>query len=752
MHSLLKKLKKNHSPRNIHKAQFLLSLCMGICFLYAPPSYAKVVAVAPEITNYQLQCDEVFACPAVIDRRVDFWITVFHKWKKQNRVLHDSRRPERVYMVLDTEDMCRRKNPKGEVKSGLKVVKKRLDELANLISSGAGQARLKKHPYYKLFPNADVKYIKAGKDSIRCQSGNRELFSEALNNFQIYKPYVLDALTQQNLPKDIQYLPFVESSYNPKAFSFAGAAGMWQIMPSTARSLGLQLGTSVDERLEPEFATLAAAKYFRESIDRLSKTAEEGNHSILPKDINPFVITSYNYGVRGMQRAIDQVGTDYERLLKEYKSRSFQIAVRNFYASFLAARHVAQNQTVFFPELQINPVVPKVDRIVLPKPLTAKQILSSLNIPKKQLQELNPGITYRVWKNQRAVPTGYQLKVPFRDEGWQSEAAQLQRLKGVTQGSGSGDSGRRHKVRKGQTACGIAQRYKVRCKDLISLNKLNRKAVVKIGQRLKIPGGVQKYRETKIVKASQELRERLASQTIVNSNLTETDKASAGNLSDQSINTAQALSLEKPVDIDIQIPKLSDIKESEHSVSGNVVASESRPVKTEKLPIESQPNNQPEKISTSRQENKPVASKVVNLDTKIYQTNGRYWVKALPSESIGLYADWSGIGTTRKIRQLNKLSGKAQIKVFQKVFLPKFSEQTKSDFQLNRNEYHLELQLQYFQRFVVSKVIQRSAKKNETMWSIAKNNRIPMWLLMQYNPQIRAGSKIRIPIIKPKGK
>ena len=223
-------------------------------------------------------------------------------------------------------------------------------------------------------------------------------------------------------------------------------------------------------------------------------------------------------------------------------------------------------------------------------------------------------------------------------------------------------------------------------------------------------------------------------------------------MSDQSVNTAQALSLEKPVDIDIQIPKLSDIKESEHSVSGTVVASESQPTKTEKLPIESQSNNQSEKISTPPQEDKPVASKVVNLDTKIYQTNGRYWVKALPSESIGLYADWLGIGTTRKIRQLNKLSGKAQIKVFQKVFLPKFSEKTKSDFQLNRNEYHLELQLQYFQRFAVSKVIQRPAKKNETMWSIAKNNRIPMWLLMQYNPQIRAGSKVRIPIIKPKGK
>ena len=729
LYLLFKKLRKKRILKNFSKSQLVLKLFASTCLFYLTPSYAKVVAVAPEIPDYQLQCDAVFSCPAIIDRRVDFWIEVFHKWKKQNRVLHDSRQPERVYMVLDTQDMCSRKNPKGEVKLGIKVVKQRIDELVVLISNNADQKRLKKHPYYKLFPNADIDYIKKAKDSIRCQSGNQELFTQALNNFQIYRPYILNALSQQNLPEDIQYLPFVESSYNPRAFSFAGAAGMWQIMPRTARSLGLQLGASVDERLEPEYATLAAAKYFRESIDRLSKTAQEGNHSTLPKDINPFVITSYNYGVRGMQRAINQVGTDYERLLKEYKSRSFQIAVRNFYASFLAARHVAQNQATFFPELKINPLVPEVDRIALPKPLTAKQILSSLKVSKEQLQELNPGITYRVWKNQRAVPTGYQLKVPYRQAGWQSEIERLNQLKGVTQGTGGGDSGRRHKVRKGQTACGIAQRYKVRCKDLISLNKLNRKAVVKIGQRLKIPGGVQKYRETKIVKASQELRKQLAAQPVASSNQTE------------SLNTAQALSLEKPVDTEVQTAQSNTAKVNKSPVSGATIVSQSESPVAQKSPV---------KNVNSTQENEPIPSKVVNLDTNIYTEGGRYWVNALPSESIGLYADWLESGTTRSIRQLNKLSGTAQIRVFQKVFLPKLSESAKRDFQLSRNEFHLELQLQYFQRFTVSKVIERPAKRNETMWSIAKNNRIPMWLLMQYNSQIKPGSKLRIPIIKPK--
>ena len=721
---------------------------------YSASVNAKVVAVAPEITDYQLQCDEVFACPQIIDRRVDFWINVFYKWKKENRILHDSRQPERVYMVLDTKDECRRKNPKGEVRLGIKVVKKRLQELQNLIETGADEKRLQKHPYYKLFPNADASYIKDAQDSIRCQSGNQEMFKQALKNFQKYRPYIINALQAQNLPLDIQYLPFVESSYNPKAFSFAGAAGMWQIMPRTARGLGLQVGSSIDERFEPEFATLAAAKYFRESIDRLSKTAQEGQHSTAPKDINPFVITSYNYGVRGMQRAIIQVGTDYERLLMEYKSGSFQIAVRNFYASFLAARHVAQNQATFFPNLQLQQQTIAINRIALPKPLLAKQILPALKVSKKELKELNPGITYRVWKNQRAVPTGYILKVPYKSSGWDAESAKLKTLKSVS--NGKGDSGRKHKVRKGQTACGIARRYKVSCKNLILLNKLNRKAVVKIGQRLKIPGGVQKYRLTSIVKASQELRLQLASQTVASTQV----EASAANepaVQNETVNTAEALSLEQTPAITAPIqpneqqkqvaaqskqPSGVDKKQlAQNDIQTNIKPSSpaqtAQPIQTK--PVDEKPSNAPSELG-----------QVINLDTNIYEGNGRYWVNVLPSESLGLYADWLGIGSSQVLRRMNKLGGKADIDVYQRIYLPPMVNQQKQDFKLSRSEYHLELQLQYFQRFKISIVKKRKVKVNETMWSISKNNRIPMWLLMQYNKEIKRGKTVRIPIIKAK--
>ncbi|MCP4231322.1 MAG: lytic transglycosylase domain-containing protein, partial [bacterium] len=156
------------------------------------------------------------------------------------------------------------------------------------------------------------------------------------------------------MSEDILYLPFVESAFNPKAYSSAGAAGLWQIMPRTGRTLGLQLNATIDERFDPESATWAAARYLRNSTDSLTKLAKEIDPNISDSAINPFVITSYNYGVSGMRRAIRQFGPDYITVLNKYKSASFRTAVRNFYSSFLAARYVAQNFEKYFGDFRAD--------------------------------------------------------------------------------------------------------------------------------------------------------------------------------------------------------------------------------------------------------------------------------------------------------------------------------------------------------------------------------------------------------------
>ena len=262
-------------------------------------------------------------------------------------------------------------------------------------------------------------------------------------------------------------------------------------MPATGRTLGLSVDNRIDERYDPRSATYAAALYFRNSVDDLSETAFENGHSIQAKNLNPFVITSYNYGVRGMQRAIKQVGLDYERLLTEYKSPSFQIAVKNFYASFLAARYVAKNSELFFEDLMDarSKTTFSYSSETLDRATSAKRLVKSLGIKSELLEELNPALRSVIWKHKALIPKGYNIRLPFRENGWQQSLAAVYALPREVEKPGFVW----HRVKKGESACAIAERYKASCRALISLNGLNKRATIYSGKRIKVPsrtGGI----------------------------------------------------------------------------------------------------------------------------------------------------------------------------------------------------------------------------------------------------------------------
>ncbi|MDZ7897297.1 MAG: transglycosylase SLT domain-containing protein [Arcicella sp.] len=79
--------------------------------------------------------------------------------------------------------------------------------------------------------------------------------------FPLYEKY----LKKYGLPDELKYLSLIESGLNPKVISRAGAGGLWQFMPKTARlDFGLRIDEYVDERFDPEKATEAACKYMRQ--------------------------------------------------------------------------------------------------------------------------------------------------------------------------------------------------------------------------------------------------------------------------------------------------------------------------------------------------------------------------------------------------------------------------------------------------------------------------------------------------------
>ncbi|KRO59465.1 MAG: hypothetical protein ABR98_03690 [Cryomorphaceae bacterium BACL7 MAG-120910-bin2] len=121
-------------------------------------------------------------------------------------------------------------------------------------------------------------------------------------------PQMRDILREEGVPDDFIYLAVIESGLLP-VVSPAGAAGFWQIMPGTAKDLGLEVNEEVDERFHLEKSTRAAAAYLKNAHARFGSWT--------------LAAASYNMGMAGLQRQMDRQAetTYYDLLLNEETKR-----------------------------------------------------------------------------------------------------------------------------------------------------------------------------------------------------------------------------------------------------------------------------------------------------------------------------------------------------------------------------------------------------------------------------------------------
>jgi membrane-bound lytic murein transglycosylase D len=147
-----------------------------------------------------------------------------------------------------------------------------------------------------------------------------------------YGAFMRRTLREQGVPEDVLWLALVESGFDPTIHSPVGAAGLWQFMPEGARIYGLTVDRWVDERLDPERSTIAAARYLSDLHRRF------GNWEL--------AFAAYNMGYGGLLAAIRKYGTnDFWELGRLEAGLPLETAL--YVPKILAMAIVAKNCAVF---------------------------------------------------------------------------------------------------------------------------------------------------------------------------------------------------------------------------------------------------------------------------------------------------------------------------------------------------------------------------------------------------------------------
>jgi len=225
----------------------------------------------------------------------------------------------------------------------------------------------------------------------RFTGSRREVVELWLNRSGRYLSMIRDVLRNQGLPEDLAFVAMIESGYNPLAVSRAGAKGMWQFMAGTARRYGLRVDQWVDERLDPEKSTTAAAKYLRDLYHQFGSWA-------LAK-------AAYNAGEVKVIRAIKAANsTDFWALAR---TRFLRQETREFVPAIHAATVIGRDPQRFgFTPDEHTPLA--IEKVMVPASTNLKKLAGGAGLPDDSLRKLNPVLV------RGTTPPGapYELRIP----------------------------------------------------------------------------------------------------------------------------------------------------------------------------------------------------------------------------------------------------------------------------------------------------------------------------------------------------
>ncbi len=621
----------------------------------------------------------VYPC---IEQNVDFWTDVYTKYPTTQGIVHDETSLHIIYDVIELlppERHGARRTNRKRIKNTKNKYKRILEKLAHRAFAPDGEARR----VAALFgPNADPATFRRAMYKIRCQTGQKDRFREGVIRSGAYVDQIKEILRSHGLPEDLAYLPHVESSFNTKAYSKFGAAGVWQFTRSTGKRF-MPVGYALDERWDPIRSSEAAAQLLKQSYEQLGSW--------------PMAITAYNHGIRGMLRAKRANGS-YEAIFKNYKSRIFKFASRNFYPEFLAARKVAKDYERYFGSLELDKPV-ETQEVVLTAYASIEDLSRYFEVDIGTIRRLNPSLRPPVFEGQKYVPKGYALRLPTHVmQGLGSSSAELPQ--GIYKARQK--PSRFYRVRRGDTVSKIARMHGLKVSDLILANNLNSRGTIYVNQNLRLPVRGEKPDVPKTIHDSDKKSEMLEVTDLIAPEDRPQPQQAAGLAPQHTPFVSEAR---------VPAPELSV---NPTAVVGNL--------EVERVMI---------------QRGRPIG--VIRVEIE---------------ETLGHYAEWLEI-PTQEIRQLNNFPFGRTLRLHQKVKIP-LERVSKEQFEEARFEYHENIQEDFLRAYKIETVQIYRVKNGDTIWTLCNEVfKTPLWLLKKYNPEVdfrdlEWSQKLMIPVVEKK--
>ncbi len=332
------------------------------------------------------------------------------------------------------------------------------------------------------------------KGAIRYYVNRPQLVENMLGLSLYYMPIFEDALERHKMPLELKYLPVIESALVPTAVSKAGAGGLWQFMPPTAKGMGLEINSLVDQRRDPFLASDAAARYLKQ----LYQTYNDWS----------LAIAAYNCGPGNVNKALRRAGDGKHDFWEIYPFLPTE--TRGYVPTFIAANYIMNyhKDHNISPALARRPLV--TDTVHVSRRVHFDQISQVMDIPVAELRALNPQfrtdlIPGDIHPYSLVLPSLQAYAYIVNEDSIVNHNAAKYSRRGVVEPATGASVGRDargeyydeevvkwHTVKRGETLSKIARKYGVTVAEIRKYNRVGKS--VKAGKKLKIVSTRRVYR------------------------------------------------------------------------------------------------------------------------------------------------------------------------------------------------------------------------------------------------------------------